>query len=147
MLTDALIAAVGERVSHHTRELLEIRRDLHAHPELSRAETRTTAVIADRLALAGVSARLLPGTGLLCEVGAPDPDYRVALRADMDALPVRERTGLPFASQVSGVCHACGHDVHTVALLGAIIALKECEDQLIEAGLAEKETTPPPGYL
>ena len=136
MLTDALIAAVGERVSHHTRELLEIRRDLHAHPELSRAETRTTAVIADRLALAGVSARLLPGTGLLCEGGAPDPDYRVALRADMDALPVRERTGLPFASQVSGVCHACGHDVHTVALLGAIIALKECEDQLIEAGLA-----------
>lgn len=133
---DALLAAVGERISRHTSELLEIRRDIHAHPELSRQETRTTAVIADRLAAAGVSVRLLPGTGLLSEVGATDPDYRVALRADMDALPVRERTGLPFASTQAGVCHACGHDVHTVALLGAVLALKECEDELAKAGLS-----------
>ncbi len=80
--------------------------------------------------------RLLPGTGLLADIGAPDAEHRVALRADMDALPVRERTGLEWASRTPGVCHACGHDVHVVGLLGALLALKACEPALVERGLA-----------
>ena len=84
----------------------------------------------------GVSVRLLPGTGLLADVGASDPVHRVALRADMDALPVRERTGLDYASTTTGVCHACGHDVHVSSLVGALLALKECEPALVERGIA-----------
>ncbi|MBU5424653.1 amidohydrolase [Cellulomonas hominis] len=109
-------------------ELVEIRRDIHAHPELGRTEQRTTRIVAERLRLAGLSPRLLPGTGLTCDIG-PSPvetgRRRIALRADMDALPVQETTGLPFASTVHGVAHACGHDVHTTALLGAGLVLAE----------------------
>jgi amidohydrolase len=107
-------------------ELVEIRRDIHAHPELGRTEQRTTRVVADRLRAAGLSPRLLPGTGLVCDLGPSSVDTgrrRVALRADIDALPVQETTGLPFASTVHGIAHACGHDVHTTAVLGAGLAL------------------------
>jgi len=136
MNDDALLAALGERISSLAAELIDIRRDFHAHPELSREEVRTTQTVARRLDAAGVGVRLLPGTGLLADVGAPDAEHRIALRADMDALPVRERTGLDFASRTAGVCHACGHDLHVVALLGALLALKQCEPALVERGLA-----------
>ncbi|HET6969327.1 MAG TPA: amidohydrolase [Ornithinibacter sp.] len=136
MNDDALLAALGERISSLAAELIDIRRDLHAHPELSREEMRTTQTVARRLDASGVSVRLLPGTGLLADVGDPDAEYRVAIRADMDALPVRERTGLDFASTTTGVCHACGHDVHVTALVGALLALKECEPALVERGIA-----------
>ena len=116
-------------------ELVEFRRDLHAHPELSRAETRTTSRIADRLAAAGVRVRPLTGAGLLADIGPVDPVYRVALRADMDALPVTERTGLTFASQSQGVCHACGHDVHVAAVLGAGLVLQAGAESLVAQGL------------
>ena len=116
-------------------ELRAFRRDLHAHPELSHAETRTTSKVADRLSAAGVRVRLLAGTGLIADIGAPDPAYRVALRADLDALPVAERTGLAFASRTDGVCHACGHDVHIAAVLGAGLALHEQADALVAGGV------------
>jgi len=116
-------------------ELLAFRRDLHAYPELSHAETRTTARVAARLTAAGVRVRLLTGTGLIGDIGAVDPAYRVALRADMDALPLTERTGLAFASQSDGVCHACGHDVHVAVVLGAGLALQEQADSLAAQGL------------
>jgi amidohydrolase len=136
MNDDALLAAIGERITSLSPELIDVRRDLHAHPELSREETRTTELLARRLETAGVTVRLLPGTGLLADVGAPEPSYRVGLRADMDALPVRERSGLDFASGTPGVCHACGHDVHVAALLGALLALKEVEPALQRRGIA-----------
>ncbi|MEO5609444.1 MAG: amidohydrolase [Ornithinibacter sp.] len=136
MNDDALLAALGECISSVSPQLLDVRRDIHAHPELSREESRTTEVLARLLDDAGVGVTLLPGTGLLAEVGARNPAYRVALRADMDALPVRERTGLHFASGTPGVCHACGHDVHVVALLGALLGLKGVEAALVERGVA-----------
>ncbi|MDF3044275.1 MAG: amidohydrolase [Ornithinibacter sp.] len=136
MNDDALLAALGERITSLAAELIDIRRDLHAHPELSREETRTTDCVARRLDASGVGVRLLPATGLLADIGAADAPYRVALRADMDALPVRERTGLDFSSRSPGVCHACGHDLHVAALLGALLALKECEPALVERGVA-----------
>ena len=109
-------------------ELVQLRRDLHAHPELAWAEERTTKVVTELLEAAGITTRLLPRTGLLAEVG--DAEGRlVALRADLDALPVDDRTGAPWQSTVDGVAHACGHDVHTSALVGAGLALAEVHRQ------------------
>ncbi len=111
-------------------ELIDFRRDLHAHPELSFEEHRTTARLRERLEAAGLSPRSISETGLIVDVGDADPRRRVALRGDIDALPVREHSGLDWTSTVPGVCHACGHDVHTTALLGAALALAEVADEL-----------------
>lgn len=122
---------VHELVESFTNELIEVRRDIHAHPELGRTEQRTTRVVAERLRAAGLAPRLLPGTGLVCDIG-PNPVSTgrrwIGLRADLDALPVPETTGLPFASTVANVAHACGHDVHTVAVLGAGLVLAALHD-------------------
>jgi amidohydrolase len=125
-----VLPALRETVGALEDGLVEFRRDLHAHPEVARDESRTTARVAARLTAAGVRLRLLTGSGLIADIGPADPAYRVALRADLDALPLTERTGLSFASQSEGVCHACGHDVHVAALLGAGLALHEHADSL-----------------
>ncbi len=114
-------------------ELVALRRDLHAHPELAWQETRTTALIAERLERAGLDVQLLPKSGLLAELGAADGPL-VALRADLDGLPVDDRGGEPWASTADGVAHACGHDVHTSALVGAGIALARAHEQSPLAG-------------
>ncbi|AEF37129.1 MAG: amidohydrolase [Mycolicibacter algericus] len=104
-------------------ELVAWRRHLHRHPELSRQEFATTQFIAERLAGAGLNPKVLPsGTGLVCDFG-PEEGPRIALRADIDALPMTEQTGAPYSSLVPGVTHACGHDAHTAILLGAALAL------------------------
>jgi amidohydrolase len=114
---------LGEVVEKHADELIEFRRDLHANPELSWHEARTTEKVAARLEQAGLRVRRLPRSGLIAEVGAAGP--LVALRADLDALPVDDRTEDPWRSKVEGVAHACGHDVHSTSLTGAGIALAE----------------------
>jgi amidohydrolase len=133
------VSAVNDQLGHAVAaledELVEFRRDLHAHPEPSHAETRTTQRVAARLSAAGIRVRQLSGTGLVADIGPLDPAYRVALRADMDALPLSERTGLPFASQSEGTCHACGHDIHVAAVLLAGLALHESSDHLAAQGL------------
>lgn len=97
-------------------------RHIHAHPELSRQEFQTTQLLATMLASAGLQPVIGPtGTGLICDVGTGEKC--VALRADIDALPLQEATGLPFASRVDGVAHSCGHDAHTTILLAAGLAL------------------------
>ncbi|MCE7005861.1 M20 family metallopeptidase [Kibdelosporangium philippinense] len=97
-------------------------RHIHAHPELSRQEFQTTQLLATMLASAGLQPIIGPtGTGLICDIGTGD--RCVALRADIDALPLQETTGLPFASRVDGVAHSCGHDAHTTILLAAGLAL------------------------
>jgi amidohydrolase len=111
-------------LSAHNRELVGWRRVLHSRPELARQEKQSTALVANRLTEAGLDPRLMPeGTGLYCDVGSGD--HCVALRADLDALPLQEQTGLPFASTVDGAMHACGHDAHTAMLLGAGLALAQ----------------------
>lgn len=109
-------------------ELVLFRRDLHANPELSRAEFRTTAAIAARLERAGLAPRVRGvGTGLVCDIvpaGAEKLPF-LAFRADIDALPVEESNELDFRSRVPGVMHACGHDVHTAVVLGAGLTLVE----------------------
>jgi len=110
-------------LDEHEAELIALRRDLHAHPELSRQEHRTTALLVEQLTAAGLSPKLLSGgTGLVCDVGSGEAPV-VVLRADLDALPLDDEKSVPYASTVPGTCHACGHDVHTAAVLGAGLAL------------------------
>jgi amidohydrolase len=119
-----LPADLAARVKGCSDELVALRRDLHAHPELSWAEFRTTEVLRERLLVAGLAPTVMPGgTGLICDVGAGP--RTVALRADIDALPVVDGKDVPYASTVAGVSHACGHDVHTVVVLGAALVLAE----------------------
>ena len=106
----------------HAGDVVGWRREIHSLPELGRAERRTTELIARQLTAAGLHPRPLPsGVGLVCDIGYGE--RCVALRADLDALPMQEDTGLPFASTVNGVMHACGHDAHAAMLLGAGLAL------------------------
>jgi amidohydrolase len=111
--------------------LIEIRRDIHAHPELGFEEVRTAGVVARELTRLGISHQTGVGkTGVvgLIEGGRPGPV--LAIRADMDALPIEEKSGLPFASTKPGLMHACGHDIHTTTLLGVAAVLKELAPQL-----------------
>ncbi|MFB9312611.1 amidohydrolase [Nocardioides plantarum] len=126
-LTDSS-AVIADVVDKYTAELTDLRRDLHAHPELSWGETRTTELVGHRLEVAGWRVAYPSPTGVVAELG-PDRGPVVALRADMDALPVQDVTGEPWASTVPGVAHACGHDVHTTALLGAGLALGELAER------------------
>ena len=97
-------------------DVVALRRDLHAHPELAFAEHRTTEVIVGHLAGLGLRPRVLPsGTGVVCDVGEASPV--VGLRADIDALPIADLKDVPYRSSVDGVCHGCGHDAHTAILL------------------------------
>jgi amidohydrolase len=107
----------------YDEEIVAFRRDLHAHPETGRCEVRTTARIAERLDGAGLTPQLLPGTGVMADIGPQGP--AVLLRADIDALPLSDESGLEFASTVTGISHACGHDVHTSAVLGAGLVLAD----------------------
>jgi amidohydrolase len=117
-----LLSDLQSRVAAVRDEIVTIRRDLHAHPELGWHEVRTTELIRQRLVAAGLSPQVLPtGTGLICDIGAGDTC--VALRADIDALPVPDGVDSPFRSTHEGVAHACGHDVHTAVLLGAAVVL------------------------
>lgn len=119
--------AAGSWLAANAEELVAWRRHLHRHPELSRQEFATTQFVAERLAGAGLNPKVLPnGTGLTCDFG-PESGPRIALRADIDALPMTEQTGAPYASLVPGVTHACGHDAHTAILLGAALAMAEAD--------------------
>ncbi|WP_391530104.1 amidohydrolase [Candidatus Frankia nodulisporulans] len=124
------IAAVTRWLAVHESELIALRRDLHAHPELGRQERRTTGQVEARLQAVGLDPRRLPDVpGLWCDIGADaegDPAVPVVLvRADMDALPLPDSKDVPYRSTVPGVTHACGHDVHTVVTLGVGLALAE----------------------
>ncbi|MFC4554288.1 amidohydrolase [Georgenia faecalis] len=125
-------ARVVELATELDAELREIRRAIHANPELARMEHETTALLLDRLRRAGLDPRPLQGTGLVCDIGDDPREQgrrRVALRGDLDALPVPETTGLPYASRRSGVSHACGHDLHATAVLGAGLVLARLAEE------------------
>lgn len=105
-------------------DLIELRRDFHAFPELSWNEHRTTDLVAAWLGKAGIAHDRLDGTGIVADLG-PDEGPIVALRADLDALPIQDTSTDPWRSTVPQVAHACGHDVHTTALIGAALALAQ----------------------
>jgi len=102
----------------HQGELIDFRRDLHAHPEIGYHEHRTTRLVKLRLEAAGLRPSVLPkGTGLVVDIGS-GTEQVVALRADLDALPIGDEKNVPYRSTIANACHACGHDVHTSILLG-----------------------------
>ncbi|GIV54551.1 MAG: amidohydrolase [Candidatus Kapaibacterium sp.] len=112
----------------HSEQIIAYRRHLHQHPELSFAEHRTHDFISSVLQRAGITPHTVAQTGVVATIGTGERS--VAIRADIDALPITERTGLPFASECDGVMHACGHDCHTAMLLGAALMLKQHEHML-----------------
>ncbi len=119
----SLVDAADSWLATHHQDLVEWRRHIHRYPELGRQEYATTQFVAERLAEVGLNPKVLPGgTGLVCDIG-PQHEPRIALRADMDALPMAELTGVPYASTMPGVAHACGHDAHTAILLGTALVL------------------------
>jgi hippurate hydrolase len=119
-----------ERIRSYQDELVAIRRDLHAHPEIGFEEERTSRIVAERLASWGIEVhRGIGKTGVVGVLrSGGDNARRIGLRADMDALPIQETTGLPYASQNPGRMHACGHDGHTTMLLGAARYLAETKN-------------------
>jgi amidohydrolase len=123
--------AVAEAwLEEHESELSTLRRTLHANPELGRKEYATTALIVERLERAGLNPKVLDaGTGAVCDVGTGDGPL-VCLRADIDALPLPDEKDVHYRSQIPGVSHACGHDVHTAVLLGTGLALADVADRL-----------------
>ncbi|HEX3994673.1 MAG TPA: amidohydrolase, partial [Acetobacteraceae bacterium] len=115
------------RIAEFHADMTEWRRDLHAHPELSMQEFRTSAMVQEKLKSFGVD-EIITGmatTGVVGVIRAGTSDRAIGLRADMDALPIQEATGLDYASQNPNVMHACGHDGHTTMLLGAAKYLAE----------------------
>ncbi len=115
-----------DAIRRHHAALTDIRRDLHAHPELGMAEHRTAEVVARELEALGIEVhRGVGGTGVVGVLRNGSGNRAIGLRADMDALPIEEATGLPYASRTRGVMHACGHDGHTTMLLGAARYLAE----------------------
>lgn len=132
-------ASVDAAVQRVLPEVVTWRRDFHQHPELGFAETRSAGVIAEHLRSLGLEVRTGVGkTGVIGILRGARPGRTVALRADMDALPVKEATGLPFASTAIGnymgntvpVAHACGHDMHMAMLMGAAEVLAGMKDRI-----------------
>lgn len=112
-------------------ELVQVREYLHAHPELSFQEHNTSAFIQKKLQEWGIPFEApVAGTGIVALIGKKDSGKVIALRADMDALPIVEENDVPYKSQNPGIMHACGHDVHMTCLLGAVRILKALESQL-----------------
>ncbi|MEU6623100.1 amidohydrolase [Streptomyces litmocidini] len=112
-------------------ELVAFRRDLHMHPELGNQEFRTTAALKARLEAAGLAPKVLPGgTGLFCDVGSRAVGRSMlAIRADLDALPIPDAKTVAYRSTVANRAHACGHDVHTTTVLGAGLVLADLDRQ------------------
>jgi amidohydrolase len=127
MPNDAVRADLGSFLAAHDAELIDFRRDMHAHPELGYHEHRATRRIALRLAAAGLRPMILPkGTGLIADIGDNSGgEPLVALRADLDALPLSDEKQVSYRSTVPNACHACGHDVHTTIVLGAGLFLAQ----------------------
>ena len=110
--------------------VVELRREIHRHPELGFEETRTQALVERELDELGIEHRRVAKTGVVGVVRGAKPGRVAGLRADMDALPITEKSGEPFSSEVPGKMHACGHDAHTAMLLGAARVLQGMRDEL-----------------
>lgn len=127
-----MLSRIKDIAANLAPRLIEIRRHLHSHPELSGQEYQTAAYVAGVLSSCGIHVQELVGkTGVVGELAGSNADQRLlAIRTDMDALPMQERTGLEFASHQPGMMHACGHDVHTAIGLGTAMILSQLAEPL-----------------
>ena len=131
----SLLGAVSAVVDDFGDQLISVRREIHANPELSWQEVETTGRIAAWLREAGMEPVLLPETtGLYVDVGPQEAGFAAAFRGDIDALPLTDLSELPYASQNAGVAHSCGHDVHTTVMVGLALSLQRLHQERIEAG-------------
>nr|WP_162315085.1 amidohydrolase [Pseudoxanthomonas yeongjuensis] len=149
-------AEVAAAATKLDAKIVAWRRDFHAHPELSNREERTSAKVAGHLRALGLQPKIMAGHGVVAIIQGGRPGPKIALRADMDALPVTEQTGLPFASKAIstyrgenvGVMHACGHDAHTGILMGvaeALVAMRaELPGSVMLVFQPAEEGPPPP---
>src|SRR5450432_3912926 len=121
---------IRQLAKQYAPETIDIRRHLHAHPELSYKEFQTSALIQEKLKGLGIPFEIKATTGVVGMIEGKNPSIRViALRADMDALPIKEENVVPYKSKIDGVMHACGHDAHTSILLGASKILQELKSE------------------
>lgn len=131
--TSSRLESITEETDRLYDDLVALRRDIHAHPEVGNEEYRTTQLVVDTLARAGLAADVLRiGTGAVCDIlpaGTSSPDGLVGLRADLDALPIPDGKNVPYRSRNDGVCHACGHDVHTAVVVGAGLVLARLRER------------------
>ena len=126
-----MLENVFARLEEIYPELVEIRRDFHMYPELSHKEVRTPKKIAEYLTNLGMDVKTgVGGRGVVGTLQGGKPGKTVAIRADFDALPIEEETDVPYKSRISGVMHACGHDLHTAALLGVAKVLSEVREEI-----------------
>ncbi len=131
MLTNDPQRVILDAAEAAAPRLIAMRRDIHRVPELAFQETRTAGIVAAELARLGIPYRTGVGvTGVVGEITGGRPGPTLLIRGDMDALPIHEETGLDFASGIDGQMHACGHDIHTVTLLGVAALLKDLAPQL-----------------
>ncbi len=125
-----LKSTIKELTQKNLDKIIGHRRHIHQNPELSFEEYNTGQYVSDQLTKLNISHQTeVAGTGILATINGYDEGKVIALRADMDALPIKEETGLPFASENNGVMHACGHDAHTAALLGTAGILQQLRNQ------------------
>ena len=121
-----MLEKIKDLAKQYAAEFIEVRRHLHAHPELSYQEFETSKFVQEKLANWNIPFEIKATTGVVGLIKAKNPGKRIiALRADMDALPIKEENDIPYKSKNDGVMHACGHDVHTTCLLGAAKILNE----------------------
>jgi len=125
-----MIAQIKALAKQYATEFINIRHHLHAHPELSYQEFETSKFIQQKLTEMGIPFEIKAVTGVVGLIKGKNPESRiVALRADMDALPIKEENDIPYKSKAEGIMHACGHDVHTTCLLGAAKILNELKQE------------------
>lgn len=125
-----MLEKIKSLAKQYAPEFVDIRHHLHAHPELSYQEFETARFVQQKLQEFGIPFEIKATTGVIGLIKGKNPDKRtIALRADMDALPIQEENNIPYRSTREGVMHACGHDVHTTCLLGAAKILNELKDE------------------
>ena len=122
---------VDQSVDRHFEQMVAIRRHLHSHPEISGQERHTSLYVYQLLNNAGMAVRIGPeGRGVIVDVPAAGAERapRIALRADLDALPIHDEKNVPYRSQRNGVMHACGHDAHSAMVVGAVLAVRDLQN-------------------
>ncbi|MBI5856563.1 MAG: amidohydrolase [Sphingobacteriales bacterium] len=125
-----MLSTIKSLTKKYAPEFIEVRHHLHAHPELSYQEYETSKFVQSKLKEFGIPFEIKATTGVVGLIKGRNPEKRIiALRADMDALPIKEENEIPYKSKNEGVMHACGHDVHTSCLLGAAKILQETKDE------------------
>ena len=143
--------AANESVDRHFEQMVSVRKNLHANPELSGKEHDTSLFLYQTLSNAGLDVRIGPeGRGLVADMRVTDQRHDIpamALRADIDALPIHDQKQVPYSSQSDGGMHACGHDVHSAIVLGTMMTLARSEERRVGIQVVLRGRSRSAGYF